>query len=435
MTPLFTRILPLAILSLYLSGCASISKGIAESIFEREDNKKDTRACDVNGPAFRGLESLMKNQGELISPEDRAKDRLTTKILMIHGIGHHLPGYSTRFSTHLTRRLKLNVTEEIVKEIELTNPAFGNEPLGHLAVHRFFNKNGTRELLFYELTWSEIIQAEKREIEYDGSEKYSYRRADINKVMKEFINNHVPDPMIYQGNSRSKIIASVVQSFCWMFHGDWRDYQPRQKKFCNSRVRSLHKEIREDDYAIVTHSLGSRIIIDSLQEIAGSTSSEGEFGESPQVVHMLRELKNKKIPIIMLANQLPLLQLGREKPKVTGQIRQYCRPRGQNYDDRLFKELHILAFSDPNDLLSYEIPPKFAREKMDSRICPKITNISINVAKVVSVLGLGDIASPGEAHNGYDNDQRVIQLIAHGIGHLGTSELVRKRCSWLETTN
>ncbi len=435
MTPSFMRILLLAILTLYLSGCASISKGIAESIFEREDNKKDTRACDVNGPAFRGVESFMDHQGKYSSSAQNSKNRPTTKILMIHGIGHYLPGYSTRFSTNLTRRLKLNVTEEIVKEIDLTDPAFGNESLGHLAVHRFFNKNRTRELIFYELTWSEISQAEKKEIEYDDSEKYSYKRADINKIMKEFINDHLPDPMIYQGNSHSKIIASVVQSFCWMFHGDWRDLQPRQKKFCNSRTLSLHKEIRKDDYAVVTHSLGSKIIIDSLQEIAGAASSEGEFKESPQVENMLKELKNKKIPIIMLANQLPLLQLGRDKPKVTGQINQYCKPNGTKHNDRLFKELHILAFSDPNDLLSYEIPPKFAREKMDSRICPKMTNISINVAKVVSVMGLGDIASPGKAHNGYDNDQRVVQLIAHGIGHLGTSALVRKKCSWLETTN
>jgi len=115
MTLFFIRILLLAILALHLSGCASISRGIAESIFERETNQKDTRACDVNGPAFRGLESFMKNQGENRSPAVNAKDRPTTKILMIHGIGHHLPGYSTRFSTHLTRRLNLNVTAEIVK--------------------------------------------------------------------------------------------------------------------------------------------------------------------------------------------------------------------------------------------------------------------------------------------------------------------------------
>ena len=168
MIPFSMRIILLAFLPLFLSSCASISKGIAESIFEREDNKKDTRACDVSGPAFRGLESFMDNQGKRSSSASNSKDRSTTKILMIHGIGHHLPGYSTRFSTHLTRRLKLNVTSEIVKEVHLTDPAFGKEPLGHLAVHRFFNKTRTRELLFYELTWSEISQAEKREIEYDG---------------------------------------------------------------------------------------------------------------------------------------------------------------------------------------------------------------------------------------------------------------------------
>ena len=83
MTPLFIRILLLAILALHVSGCASISKGIAESIFEREDNKKDTRACDVNGPAFRGLESFMDNQGKYSASAD---NRPTTKILMIHGI-------------------------------------------------------------------------------------------------------------------------------------------------------------------------------------------------------------------------------------------------------------------------------------------------------------------------------------------------------------
>jgi hypothetical protein len=435
MIPFFIRNLFLAILILHVSGCASISRGIAESIFEREDNKKDTRACDVNGPAFRGIESFMDNQGKHSTSASNSIDPPTTKILMIHGIGHHLPGYSTRFSTHLTRRLKLNVTEEIVKEINLTDPAFGNEPLGHLAVHRFFNKTRTRELIFYELTWSEISQPEKRGIAFDSSEKYSYKRADINKAMKEFINDHVPDPMIYQGNSRSKIMASVIQSFCWMFHGNWRDLQPRQKKFCDLRVQSSYKEIKKDDYAVVTHSLGSKIIIDSLQDIAGTTSKEGELKKTPQVVNMLNALKNKKIPIIMMANQLPILQMGRDKPKVTGQIDQYCRRNGTKRNDRLFRELHILAFSDPNDLLSYEIPPKFARERMDSRICPKMTNISINVAKVVSVMGLGDIASPGEAHNGYDNDDRVIQLIAHGIGHMGTSALVRKRCSWLETTN
>ena len=111
---------------------------------------------------------------------------------------------------------------------------------------------------------------------------------------------------------------------------------------------------------------------------------------------------------------------------------QYCEAGGQKQQQRLFRELPILAFSDPNDLLSYEIPPKYAMENMDSRICPKMTNISINVAKVMSILGLGEFANPAKAHGGYDNDERVIQLIVHGIGHDDVSPRVNDRCTWME---
>ena len=134
----------------------------------------------------------------------------------------------------------------------------------------------------------------------------------------------------------------------------------------------------------------------------------------------------------MLANQLPLLQLGRESPKVTNQIEEYCQETGAHWENRSFKRLNIVAFSDPNDLLSYGIPPKFAREKMDSRICPKITNIEINVTEVVSLFGLGEFANPSDAHTGYDNDEQVIRLIAHGIGHDEVPEKTREVCSWVE---
>ncbi len=184
----------------------------------------------------------------------------------------------------------------------------------------------------------------------------------------------------------------------------------------------------------MTHSLGSRIIIDSLQWVAAEVPNIGKQKLQDKIFwEFLGKLKNKKFPIFMLANQLPLLQLGRKEPEVTGQIDQYCREGGEKLEQRMFKELPITAFTDPNDILSYEIPPKYAMESMDSRICPKMTNISINVAKVVSVLGLGDIANPAVAHTGYDDDERVINLIVHGIGHEGTSQLIKDRCTWLET--
>ena len=425
-----------------LGGCASIAEGVTTALMADSGDKEDTRSCDVSGHSFKGLEDYVAHQEAHSSGGGNPENRPTLKVLMIHGIGHHDSGYSTRFITNLTRELKLDARSEIFKRIDLNHPmiAAGKE-LGHVTVARFFNKDETRELIFYELTWSNIIAEEKSRIDYDNSGAYTYKRADLNNVMKSFINSHAPDPMIYLGTSQMNILRSVGQSLCWMFAKDWEELAPHQNTFCNARTQSLNK-LDKDDFAVVTHSLGSRIIIDGLQALASQSqgsSHGGAYGaaeedllEYPKIRELLASLQNETLPIFMLANQLPLLQLGREDPEVTGQIREHCREGGPHYHKRLFKELDIVAFSDPNDVMSYEITPVFADKRMDSRICPKMTNVSINIAKVVSLFGIGDIASPGEAHSGYSGDDRVIQLIVYGIGHEGASDLIKERCTMLK---
>jgi hypothetical protein len=126
--------------------------------------------------------------------------------------------------------------------------------------------------------------------------------------------------------------------------------------------------------------------------------------------------------------------MGQPRAEVRGQVDAYCRPDGADFDRRILRGLSITAFSDPNDILSYPIPPKFVGRYIDSRLCPTATNISINVAQPISLFGLGEFADPGEAHSGYDQDERVIAMIAHGIGQPDTAEIVRQRCTWLETT-
>ena len=122
----------------------------------------------------------------------------------------------------------------------------------------------------------------------------------------------------------------------------------------------------------------------------------------------IQALQNKRIPIFMLSNQLPMLQLGRELPEVAGQEASYCDPKGANYKKRMLSETEIIAFSDPNDLLSYGIPPGFAEKYIDSRLCARITNVNINIAKIMDAFGMTDLANPMQAHVGYDTDDRVV---------------------------
>ena len=216
-----------------------------------------------------------------------------------------------------------------------------------------------------------------------------------------------------------------------MLDGDWDDLADTADRACDPLDSGHIKNLRDDDIVIVTHSLGSRIAIDTLEYTAGLSTT----GTDPAVKEFKAVLAGKKISVYMLANQLPLLEMGQPRAPVRGQIDSYCRPDGADFDRRFLGGLSIIAFSDPNDILSYPIPPKFVDSYLDSRLCPTATNISINVAQPISLFGLGEFADPAEAHSGYDHDERVIALIAHGIGQPDTAEIVRQRCTWLETTD
>jgi hypothetical protein len=180
--------------------------------------------------------------------------------------------------------------------------------------------------------------------------------------------------------------------------------------------------------------LGSRIAIDGMQRIATLLAAPQKYAPANQKITLsskaILALQNHRIPIFMLSNQLPMLQLGRELPEVAGQEASYCTPEGANFNKRMVSETDIIAFSDPNDLLSYGIPPGFAEKYIDSRLCAKITNVNINIAKIMDAFGMTDLANPLQAHVGYDTDDRVVALIAKGIGNPRTSPLIKQRCEF-----
>jgi hypothetical protein len=390
-----------------------------------DSDRQDTRACHIMGPPYQGLEALLEKQ-----EEKRAAGVETgeLKLLMVHGIGHHLPGYSGRLQEHLMRALDLDVVDETVKNIQLADPAVTSGTIGSLRILRFTNQARSRELLFYELTWSEITEREKAVISFDDSGEWTFRRATLNAWGKSFFNSHISDPLIYLGDAQLPILASVRQSLCWMSAADWEDFADETHATCNILDQGRIEQLKGDDYAIVSHSLGSRIVMDMLSYVTRATADNEELNPIRDAY------REKNIPIFMLANQLPLLELGRAPAGVTGEINAYCKADGAKFAERYLGELPIFAFSDPNDLLSYGIPPDFVQNYLDSRLCPRVTNIILNVAQPTSLFGMGEFANPAEAHVAYDHDERVIAIMAHGFGHDQADALVNERCTWLETT-
>lgn len=408
-------------IAMTFSGCASIGKGIAEAVLEKAETE-DTRLCQVWGKAITGLESGLNN------PQGK------TKVLFVHGVGDHIPGYTTQFLEKLAKELNLNARSEGQKNISLSAPLVPGKELGNLRVTHLFNDEMGRDLTFYELTWSEITRKEKELLAFDNSGDYEFRRAEVNNMLKKFSNDTGPDPIIYLGQSREAILAAFGQSFCWMATGDWGDLPANGTHVCKGLNDSNIDHIANDDYVFISHSLGSRITIDGMQRIAHLLANTAKYSDPRKGVIITEKsiaaFQKKHIPIYMLSNQLPMLQLGRELPEVVGQRADYCDANGSKYNKRMLSETEIIAFSDPNDLLSYGIPPGFADKYIDSRLCTSVTNVNINVAKIMDAFGVTNLANPLEAHVGYDQDDRVVALIAKGIGHSEAAPLVKQRCEF-----
>jgi len=49
---------------------------------------------------------------------------------------------------------------------------------------------------------------------------------------------------------------------------------------------------------------------------------------------------------------------------------------------------------------------------------------------VKKVFGI-ELAPPGDAHRNYDNDERVIKMIARGVNE-NPDPMIKERCEWLE---
>ncbi|WP_435640958.1 hypothetical protein [Micavibrio aeruginosavorus] len=243
------------------------------------------------------------------------------------------------------------------------------------------------------------------------------------------MNATVPDLLVYEGEKKGLIDKSIGQSVCWSFKSTWDDLPDAGAHYCDVYDNKIANNIKQDDFFIVTHSLGSRITIDTLNRFAADRE---HCEECKKLDGLNATLQNETITVFMLANQLPLLQVGQKQPTITGVTGEYCMPDGAHYNERLIGKVRIVAFNDPNDILSYPIPPDYADKYIDSRFCPEIVNVDINVAQPKDLFGVTELANPLEAHVGYLDDDRVSALITNGLDRSHMNPLITERCNWTE---
>ena len=452
------RVLVVMSAVLLLSGCASFARGVTSAILSPEND--EVRKCEVTGNRFDGIYQIMEGAGV-----SAAAERKTIRMLFVHGIGEHKDNYSRPFVENIADRLGLDYRSREQKRIQmsLASRSFAGiherGELGPLLVSRYLNRDKTRELLIFEVNWSDFNKPERDQLNREDVAPKGFQ-ATINGQVKSFFNQQVVDPIRYIGESSAEIRAYVREAACWMVSAEWDDFRSsaivRDDKREQLKVQfcpviqqrpgwqeKVEEIIERDNFIAVTHSLGSRIFLDSFSIFdANVRESDNPF------IPLRNAFSNKRTTLIMLANQLPLLQLGLDDrgfpanqldsqlpadrfiPWENDQRYAYSIPgydmsslpthpnRGslcRSVSDRRFRQMSIITVNDPNDLLSYQLSDDYKKRYVDWALCPRFTDITIEVVQPANVFGV-TFADPGGAHGNYWSDPGLADILMRGFG-------------------
>jgi len=316
---------------------------------------------------------------------DLAAQAGTADVLLVHGICTHDAAWADLVVSQLMRSIDAAASPPAAARVDggpqvQIVPSTVETPAGRLR--------------FNALIWSPLTTGLKRQLCYDQSDKselcagappYPYTRARLNARFKDgLIDDCLPDALIYQGVARDEIQRRMRDAILQALAGGDGDASP---------------------LVVISHSMGSKILFDTLLRMSEEAPGSRAERLAMRAVDRMRFL-------VMAANQIPLLSLADQQiasaglaPAVPDSLQLLLQKRLASNQRRADRHLTLVAFTDPNDLLSYTLPPeKYARDG--------VTVYNILVSNAPTYLGL--LERPDYAHLDYLTNPDVGRLIACG---------------------
>lgn len=258
---------------------------------------------------------------------------------------------------------------------------------------------------FYTIYWEDAAKYEKEKLKIMDEYYAKDRVGLINNVKKNVINNNLADTVLYLSAFRSEIEYPIIQSIRWIDE-DTRD-------------------ALQIENIIIGYSLGSHIIIDSLEVMENDEDSTNQA--------IAKKFVNDITAIFFLSNSFPILELASHQPKgkYSYQDHKICSLTPENplniptpccwdwhsssvgrfiYEKRLSSpNFQIVAFNDPNDLFSYHatgygVPND--NECLEAFLNEDVRNVRYSIFGFIN---------PISAHTGYGSNGKVISLISYGL--------------------
>lgn len=317
-----------------------------------------------------------------------------TRLLIIHGMGWHL---SHDYDKELRDRLRDELQLTLVScegPFQILKPDDQENNYGGVARCTYRRPKDGALLLTYTLLWSPFTLPYKAGLlQYDWEPPVITHRAYFNRRLKEeLIDKSFSDAVIFAGRLDRRMLYSVQQAICAVMTDQTDLSSPCVEQ------RALHQK----GYVFaVTHSLGSMMLFEALGEMTHARES-----------HLRQAFTQRLACVFMLANQLPLLSFSRRySPPRDYQIDSSLRPLAEFIEDDRDRPLAVVAFTDPNDLLSYFLPENW-RTLLFPEVGEKFYFVNFPVRNTRSFLGI--FANPAPAHTGYWSNRQIIRAIVGG---------------------
>jgi hypothetical protein len=262
---------------------------------------------------------------------------------------------------------------------------------------RFTTPKGTLTITF--LIWSPMTAAYKASLGFDksgpnGDTSFPYIRASLNDQLKaNLMNDCLSDAVVYAGSNGDAIRRAMQNAVCNFLGGVFTDREGTVG--CDLSAADINRPV-----AIVTESLGSKFVFDAVRAIWDQETR-------PSVRQEKLKRRLAAISTVYLAsNQIPLLDLANPITSASSSLEGFVAVRNRVRDQGIKPApLTVVAFTDPNDLLTYRLLPK-ALGLQDA----ELVNVIVSNDKTY----LGFVERPDFAHCGYAWNRNVIGLIANG---------------------
>lgn len=336
-------------------------------------------------------------------------------VLLVHGMCTHedKDAFAAMDEIH-------DAIERHVRALPPVRPLAAAKAVPEVRILRRNDKMAAGTVRFHALMWSDLTTPLKQQLAYDRTgdandcsavpaAQCKPIRARINAHFKDgLLNDCLADAMIYQDGNRRTMRDAIVAAL-------------------TRTMQSLGD--RDDPLVLVSASLGSKMTYDALLAMLDAPDGSPTRAAADRL--------NRRLALVyMQANQLPILGLADQDIGAlapahavaaaavgSGPVAAASSPAshaGSPADAlQLFLAkrntlagftpigaLTIVAFTDPNDLLSYRL----LSSRYDSD--PRVRIADVLVSNAPTYLGLFE--NPLEAHQGYGINADVAKLIACG---------------------